>query len=289
MIVAVDALYFLLRVVMTLIIFGVAAGLFAVPAVCGAVRALSVGDNRWERPSSSGGCSRSDGCSGWCTSSVQAAGSAGRRPHRTPTLDERHVTVARARILTAPPAVAATECGMPLGRWRRRRQGSAEGTDVVHRADRPVVVSALPLSAAAREHLADRLGDVEVRDVRDVVLAAELVLTPSCSPQAIAALKEAHPTARLVVVELEDADWDIHLSGPVKRVLAAGADAYLAAGSIEDLCDQLRGNEERPSSEAEQRPALGQRSVDDLILASAAEMMRRRAESAGGARQEPES
>ncbi|MEO5837362.1 MAG: hypothetical protein ABIQ73_28580 [Acidimicrobiales bacterium] len=110
------------------------------------------------------------------------------------------------------------------------------------------------------------------------MLTADVVLAPSCSPQAIAALNRAFPTARLLVVELDDSEWDVHLSGPVQRLLAAGADAYLTADSIVNLSDQIRLRKEQPADAAEEQTALEDPSVDDLILANVADLLRRRTE-----------
>ena len=141
--------------------------------------------------------------------------------------------------------------------------------------DRPVVVTAVPLTAAARERLARGLGDLDVYDIRDDVLAADLVITPSCSPQAVAALKRAYPAARLVVVELEDGEFDVRLPGPVKRLRKAGADAYLTADSLDDLAAQLRSA--RPALPADRAPdELPESSVDATILTNVTELLHRR-------------
>jgi hypothetical protein len=147
---------------------------------------------------------------------------------------------------------------------------------VVRLTDRPVVVTAVPLTAAARDRLARGLGDVDVHDIRDDVLAADLVITPSCSPQAVAALKRAYPSARLVVVELEDGEFDVRLAGPVKRLRNAGADAYLTADSLDDLAAQLRSAP--PAPPADRAPdELPESSVDALILTDVKDLLHRRA------------
>ncbi|MGH9126883.1 MAG: hypothetical protein ACRDZ8_19460 [Acidimicrobiales bacterium] len=112
------------------------------------------------------------------------------------------------------------------------------------------------------------------------MLEADLVLAPSCSPGAISALKGAYPSARLVVVELDDWAFNVRFAGPVKRVLDAGADAYLTADSIEQLARQLRP-EAQEGAVAVEATALDERSdlsVDDLIMANVAEALNRRAE-----------
>lgn len=143
-------------------------------------------------------------------------------------------------------------------------------------SDRPVVVTAVPLTAAARERLARSLGDVDVYDIRDDVLTADLVITPSCSPQAVAALKRAYPVARLVVVELEDGEFDVRLPGPVKRLRNAGADAYLTADSLDDLAAQLRSARPAPPAADHAPDELPEASVDAAILTNVTELLHRR-------------
>jgi hypothetical protein len=142
---------------------------------------------------------------------------------------------------------------------------------------RPVVVTALPLKRRGRQRLQEQLGDVDVRDIRDVVFEASLVLAPACSPQAIAKLKAAFPTARLVVVELEDWDFGISLPSPVKRLLNAGADAYVLADSIDDLAEQLLPTATRVEEKTQRVVELAQPSVDDMILTNLEAQLRARA------------
>jgi len=131
---------------------------------------------------------------------------------------------------------------------------------------RRTIVTALPLPRRARELLAERLGDIRVTDIRDAVDTADLVLTPSCSPQTIAELKAAYPSARLVVVEIEDWELDIDLPGPVKRLLAAGADGYLTVDSLDELALHL-GAAPEPVAEASVR-SLPSPSVDEVIMSA---------------------
>ena len=131
---------------------------------------------------------------------------------------------------------------------------------------RRTIVTALPLKRRARTLLADRLGDIRVVDISDSVDVADLVLAPSCSPQTIAALKDAYPSARLVVVEIEDWDLDIDLPGPVKRLLAAGADGYLTVDSLDELAVHL-GAAPEPVSGATMH-SLPSPSVDEVIMSA---------------------
>ena len=130
---------------------------------------------------------------------------------------------------------------------------------------RRTVVTALPLKAAARHELA-RLLDARVLDVREPCERPDLVLTPACSPQLIGALKRKYHGARIVIVELDDWDLDISHPGPVKRVLLAGADAYLLADSLEELAHKIAApdpaTDDDPPAPAELSTSA---TVDDLI------------------------
>jgi hypothetical protein len=102
--------------------------------------------------------------------------------------------------------------------------------------ERRHVVVAFPLGADAVAVLAERLGSgFAVREIRADGPAADLVLAPPCSPQAIGHLKDAFPGALVVIVELEDLLRNVNLGGPVSRSLNAGADAYYVAPSTEAL------------------------------------------------------
>ena len=135
-------------------------------------------------------------------------------------------------------------------------------------AERRTIITALPLKPAARQRLAELL-DARVIDVREPVDHADLVLTPACSPQLIAALAKKYDGAQVVVVELDDWEFDIEVSGPVKRILRSGAAAYVLADSIEELASKIA---ERPPSDEETDPAAvhelaSSATVDDLIAA----------------------
>lgn len=135
-------------------------------------------------------------------------------------------------------------------------------------AERRTIITALPLKPAARQRLAELL-DARVIDVREPVDHADLVLTPACSPQLIAALAKKYDGAQVVVVELDDWEFDIEVSGPVKRILRSGAAAYVLADSIEELASKIA---ERRHSDEETDPAAvhelaSTATVDDLIAA----------------------
>lgn len=145
---------------------------------------------------------------------------------------------------------------------------------------RPTVVCAVALNRPAREKLAEMLGDVRLVDIREPVPAADVVLAPSCSPNTLAALKDAYPTARMIVVEVEDFDNDIEFGGPVSRLRKAGADAYLTADSLEDLAHQLttrEPTEARPLLDPPAAIELNEATIDDIILGRLEELLLRRA------------
>ena len=140
------------------------------------------------------------------------------------------------------------------------------GVEVI--PDRRTIVTALPLKKAARERLA-RLLDARVLDVREPFDEPDMVLTPACSPQLIGALKHKYHGARVVIVELDDWDLDIELGGPVKRLLDAGADAYVLADSVDELANKIGPGHPQPAES--ERSTAGElttgATVDALIAA----------------------
>lgn len=141
------------------------------------------------------------------------------------------------------------------------------GVEVLAR--RRTIVTALPLKQAARERLAELL-DARVLDVREPIDDPDLVLTPACSPQLIGALSRKYNGARVVVVELDDWEFDIELSGPVKRILRSGAAAYVLADSIDELAAKISARS-HDSDGDDGPPAVDEltssSTVDDLIAA----------------------
>lgn len=141
--------------------------------------------------------------------------------------------------------------------------------DVEVLARRRTIVTALPLKRAARQRLADLL-EARVLDVREPCDDPDLVLTPACSPQLIGALGRKYHGAQVVVVELDDWEFDIELSGPVKRILRSGAAAYVLADSIDELAAKITARPhtaERESDPAAVHELTSSSTVDDLIAA----------------------
>ena len=144
-----------------------------------------------------------------------------------------------------------------------------DGFDVEVLTERATVVTALPLKRPARDRLAELLG-ARVVDVRDPVDHVDLVLTPACSPQLIAALKRKYGGARVIVVELDDWDFDVSLPGPVKRILRSGADAYVLADSVEELARKITPRHDRASDDSasvDPHELPSTTTVDELIAA----------------------
>jgi len=145
-----------------------------------------------------------------------------------------------------------------------------DGIEVV--AGGRTVVCALPLERKARLRLAALLG-ARVVDVREPVERADLVLVPSASPQLVGRMKAMFGDARIVVVELDDDDFDIDLGGPVKRLLRGGADGYVVADSLDELASKLAAASTAPSDDAPAgddpvelpSTATSAMSVDDLV------------------------
>ncbi len=130
---------------------------------------------------------------------------------------------------------------------------------------RRTIVTALPLKRPARERLAELLG-ARVVDVREPVERPDLVLTPACSPQLIGALRAKYDGARIVVVELDDWEFDIELSGPVKRIMRSGAAAYVLADSIDELAAKIDAPA-GSSAEATPQELTSSATVDGLVAA----------------------
>jgi hypothetical protein len=144
-----------------------------------------------------------------------------------------------------------------------------DGLDVEVLTERTTVVTALPLKRAARDRLAELL-DARIVDVRDPIDHVDLVLTPACSPQLIAALKRKYGGVRVIVVELDDWDYDVSLPGPVKRILRSGADAYVLADSMEELARKITPRRDPVSDDdasVDARELPSTTTVDELIAA----------------------
>ncbi|MCP3800284.1 hypothetical protein NLX83_13555 [Allokutzneria sp. A3M-2-11 16] len=103
-----------------------------------------------------------------------------------------------------------------------------------------VVATAMKLSAAARRSLSAELGaEYIVLDMHAAPKTADVLLVPPASPQLIGSLRMLFPKARVVVAEIEDEVLGVSYHGPVRRMLDAGAENYVASTSIPSLAKQL--------------------------------------------------
>ncbi|MEI2712515.1 MAG: hypothetical protein V9G04_04255 [Nocardioides sp.] len=99
-----------------------------------------------------------------------------------------------------------------------------------------VVATAMKLSAAGLRRLADEFGsDYLVLDLHDAPETADVLLTHPVSPQLLGILRMQFPNARVLITEIEDEEYGIHYSGPVSRLLDAGASAYLPPRPVGEL------------------------------------------------------
>lgn len=118
------------------------------------------------------------------------------------------------------------------------------------------MVTAFPMNASAKAVLRRAVGeDVRIIDIRVARGDEELVVSPPVSRQLVDKLKQSFPSARLLVVELDDPAYGLSFGGPVARTLDAGADGYCVASSIEQLAGFL-GRGEDVLAESLARPAV---------------------------------
>ncbi|TDC93263.1 hypothetical protein E1292_41060 [Nonomuraea deserti] len=118
--------------------------------------------------------------------------------------------------------------------------GEADEQAPIDYAGVTVVATAMELSTAARVALSTQLGaDYVVLDMHAAPATTDVLLVPPGSPQLIAALRSMFPKARVVVTEIEDHELGVQYHGPVRRLLDAGADAYLPPATLPHLARQL--------------------------------------------------
>ena len=99
-----------------------------------------------------------------------------------------------------------------------------------------VIATAMKLSDAARRRLSDELGAAYiVLDIHAAPSSTDVLLTHPVSPQLLGILRQQFPNARVVITEIEDDEVGVRYSGPVSRLLDAGAAAYLPPRPIAEV------------------------------------------------------
>lgn len=131
--------------------------------------------------------------------------------------------VLEGTVVTGRP-VAASESSAP--------EGAPDGVTVV--------ATATKLSDAARRRLSDELGpDYIVLDLLKAPSTADVVLTHPVSPQLLGSLRGSFPRARVIVTEIDDEELGVRQSGPVSRLLDAGASAYLPPRPLREVASSV--------------------------------------------------
>ncbi|MDO9441797.1 MAG: hypothetical protein Q7T73_12985 [Beijerinckiaceae bacterium] len=104
-----------------------------------------------------------------------------------------------------------------------------------------VVATTMPLSDSVRRRLSDDFGpDYIVVDIHDAPPTTDVLLTTAISPQLIGQLRGQFPDARIVITEIEDDELGVRYSGPVSRMLAAGASAYVPPRPIAHVAASVK-------------------------------------------------
>lgn len=157
--------------------------------------------------------------------------------------------VAALEAAIAGDEVTLVRSGLPIGSLEFRSsvlQGTVLDTPVRRgsTASAPdgvtVVATAMRLSDAARRRLSDEFGsDYIVLDIHDAPTSTEVLLTHPVSPQLLGLLRHQFPYARVVITEIEDEELGVRYSGPVSRMLDAGASAYLPPRPIAELASTV--------------------------------------------------
>lgn len=196
---------------------------------------------------------------------------------RAPHLDLDHLApevVSALRAAVAGEPVVLLSEGHPVGVLQVRVPG-ADPEDAATMPDRlsdgarppeevVVVATAMALSEAARRRLSDELGDrYIVVDFAEAPHTADVLLVPAVSPQLLARLRSEFPDARIIITEIEDEELGIAYSGPVSRLLGAGASAYLPPRPIAEIAVGLHNHLTRAA-----QPALEGRAAADSDIAA---------------------
>jgi hypothetical protein len=197
-----------------------------------------------------------------------------RHRHTPPQLDvEKLPPDVRAALeeAIAGDGIILTRSGVPIGSLEFRSK-VLEGTAVecphepVPATSVPdgitVIATAMKLSDAARRRLSDELGaDYIVLDIHAAPTSTDVLLTHPVSPQLLRILRHQFPRARVVITEIEDGELGVRCSGPVSRLLEAGAAAYLPPRPIAELAANVHAYLTRGSAPMLEPDAHGSKAV----------------------------
>lgn len=169
------------------------------------------------------------------------------------------------QIAAAGGEIMLVDAGRPIGLLQLRLVRSAAAQEAFESGTVPrpgpgpvtVVATAMALSNAARRRLSDELGDdFIVVDFTKAPNSAEVLLAPAVSPQLLSYFRAQFPEARIIVTEIEDDELGVSYSGPVSRLLEAGASAYLPPRPVAAVAAGLRSHlarEAQPAVDAAHR------------------------------------
>jgi hypothetical protein len=128
-------------------------------------------------------------------------------------------------------------------------EGSILPGPVTDHVDRPddlregtkVLATTMRLSSRARDLLRQSFGpDWVVLDLHDAPDTADVVLTSAHSPQLTHRWTLLFPNAQITVTEIYDPELGLDISGPVGRLLDAGAHAYLPPRPLEQVAENVQ-------------------------------------------------
>ena len=104
-----------------------------------------------------------------------------------------------------------------------------------------VLATTMRLSCAARDLLRNSFGpDWVILDFHDAPDTADVVLTSAHSPQLTHRWTLLFPHAQIIVSEILDPELGIDISGPVGRLLDAGAHAYLPPRPLDQIAESVQ-------------------------------------------------
>ena len=128
--------------------------------------------------------------------------------------------------------------GSPRG---NHHHGPATDDAPVLREGTKVLATTMRLSCAARDLLRNSFGpDWVILDFHDAPDTADVVLTSAHSPQLTHRWTLLFPHAQIIVSEILDPDHGLDISGPVGRLLDAGAHAYLPPRPLEQIAEGVQ-------------------------------------------------